>query len=423
MVKYTDTTTTGTFTFHGTDRTRSPQLFFLQNDNQLDITAENVSNGYLDKTTVAFNSNATDGFDNQFDADKIAGGAGRHTLYSLNHNQWMSINVLNSVSTTSTVPVGFEAGSDGNYTFNFNGVNTFDPTTYIYLEDKQAGTMNDVRSGNYSFTSSSTDNRNRFVLHFTPPAVISSINASCNSMGLINITQPGSANWNYQIRDNNNANAVIASGMLNQNNPLSISAQAGNYTLILVDNNNYTVTKSIVVGGTEDITAGFTMPSATAAVQTEISFTGTSQNANNYSWNFGDGTTITGVANPVHTYTTPGIYVVTLRVSNASGCSAAVSQTLTVSGATSGIANAGGSNDITMWSNVDRIYVDFTQAGKVDAVVRIFNILGQELSNEKFTGNTIYQKQLDQVDAAYVIVSVKNDDKVVTRKLFIVNTQ
>ena len=164
------------------------------------------------------------------------------------------------------------------------------------------------------------------------------------------------------------------------------------------------------------------MPANTATVQTEVSFTGTSQNASNYSWDFGDGTIVTGITNPTHTYTTPGTYVITLTVTNASGCSSSTTQTLTVAAIATGLNNVS-DNNISMWSNADHVYVDFTQAGKVDAVVRIFDILGQELSKDKFTSNTVYQKTIDQIDAAYVIVNVKNGDKVTTRKLFIVNTQ
>ncbi len=42
----------------------------------------------------------------------------------------------------------------------------------------------------------------------------------------------------------------------------------------------------------------------------EVQFTGLGNSLNNPFWNFGDGNTIMGTANPVHTFTTPGNYVV-----------------------------------------------------------------------------------------------------------------
>ncbi len=53
----------------------------------------------------------------------------------------------------------------------------------------------------------------------------------------------------------------------------------------------------------------------TAAQELSVTFTNTSANASSYLWNFGDGFTSTE-ANPVHTYTTPGTYTVTLSASN-----------------------------------------------------------------------------------------------------------
>ena len=51
-----------------------------------------------------------------------------------------------------------------------------------------------------------------------------------------------------------------------------------------------------------------------------VSFTNLSSGGTGYSWDFGDGNTST-VRNPTHTYTTTGIFTVTLIVTNANGCS------------------------------------------------------------------------------------------------------
>ena len=49
-----------------------------------------------------------------------------------------------------------------------------------------------------------------------------------------------------------------------------------------------------------------------------------SQKMQNHNWNFGDGNTST-VKDPVHTYTTPGVYTVTLIATDLNGCSKIVS--------------------------------------------------------------------------------------------------
>ena len=65
--------------------------------------------------------------------------------------------------------------------------------------------------------------------------------------------------------------------------------------------------------------------------------------------------------------------------------------------------------------------VDFSQAGDVDALIKVYNILGQTISEEKFTSNALYQKEIDNVEAAYVIVFVNNNGQITTKKLLITN--
>ncbi len=408
------------YTINGSDRARNtPSRFYSQNANELDIVAENLGNNLLDKTVVAFNSAATDSFDTQYDADKIAGSQGRHNLYTtLSNGKWMGINTLNSVTTTNTVSVGFEPGVSANYSFTFGNVNTFDPTTYIYLEDLQQQVMFNVRSGNYLFSADSGEDRNRFVLHFTPPVVINALDATCGTLGNINITQPGTANWTYTLADGNNT--IISNGALNQNMPLNINAQPGAYTLTLTDNNGYTVTKIIQVNGAQATSAAFNPSNTTVAAQTQLAFTNTSQNANTFNWNFGDGTA-SSLVSPVHTYSLPGVYTVELTATNTTGCTATTTQAITVTSNATAI-NTLTENGISLWSNKNDVYIDFSNTGNnVDALIKIYDVLGQEISEDKFTLNGLYKKEIDNVEAAYVIVAVKNNDKITTKKLLINN--
>ncbi|MDB5281870.1 MAG: hypothetical protein JWO06_945, partial [Bacteroidota bacterium] len=417
MVHKTNPGGTANYTIKATDRVRTAHTFFHANDNELKIVAENTSTNLLDQTVIAFNTAATDQFDPEYDANKWPGSLNRHTLYSLNNNKWMARNILHDINQTSTVPVGFQPGATATYSFSFNGTNTFDATSYIYLEDKTLHVMHDVRNGDYRFTADSADAWERFVLHFTPPAVMSVTDANCNAPGTISVTQPGIASWNYTITDN--ANHTIASGTLNQTSPLNLTAPAGAYTLTLTDINNYTVTQMLQVNGTDPVTASFTANSNAVQEAQNVVLTSTTANATNYQWNLGNGQTANGQT-VTYNYSTPGTYPVVLTVSNLSGCTSSTSQTITVNAIATGLTNIT-DKGIGIWSNEDKVFVDFRSLQKVDAVISIYNVLGQQLTDEKFNTNALYQKEIKNIEAAYLIVSVKNDDKVITRKVFINN--
>jgi len=337
-----------------------------------------------------------------------------------NNGRWMAINTQPSISDAGSIPMGFEPGVSGTYTLSFDGLASFDPTSYIMLEDKQTGTMYNVRSGAYTFTSNASDNWNRFVLHFTPAATISTTAATCSEQGMINITQPGTANWNYSLVDNNNA--VVSSGTLNAGSPVVASVSAGVYTATLVDNNGYTVVKNIQVTGAETVVASFDASATSVMQDQQVSFTSTGNNATSYNWNFGDGNTATGT-NAAHTYETAGVYNVTLEASNTTGCSSASTRTIHVSGTSTGINNISYNNNIAIWSNDNKVYVDFAQVSQVQATVTIYNIIGQEIFQDKVSNNGLFTKEIDNIEAGYLVVNVKNGDSITTRKVFIANSK
>ncbi len=404
-----------TYTIDGNWRTATPATFYAQSiPEQLTITATNTANQLYDVTTVGFNANATEQFDPQYDANKLTGSIGRHNLSTRNNGYELNTNILSSIQTTSTVNMTFEPGSAGTYTLTFEGLNSFDPTSYIMLEDKQLNTMHDVRSGDYTFTASAQDDWNRFILHFTPKAEIATTDQQCETLGSINITQPGSANWTYTLTDNNNT--TIGSGTLNEATPVSVNTTTGTYTLTLTDNNNYQVVKTVTVNGTTPIVAAFSPSSNVTTTNTDVAFN-SSTTATDYYWDFGDGTTATG-QNVIHSYGDTGTYTVSLIVVSANGCSNTTTQTVTVKAEVqTGLNNLNGNQNITIWSNGNTVYVDFSRQVKTDATVEIYNILGQQLVNEKYGRSSIFTATLDKLEAGYVIVKVRNNNNITTRRL------
>ena len=74
-----------------------------------------------------------------------------------------------------------------------------------------------------------------------------------------------------------------------------------------------------------------------------------------------------------------------------------------------------------IYSSENKVLVDFTQMKKVDAEIEIYNIIGQQLVKEKFGKSTIYSRAITNLEAAYVIVRVKQGEEIVTKKVFIGN--
>ncbi|MBK8658412.1 MAG: hypothetical protein IPN22_05950 [Bacteroidetes bacterium] len=245
MVRVTNPGTTS-FTFQQSEREEQENPFFMQMGGstlQIDVTG----NGFSDVTYVNYQPISTNGYDMGLDADKIRSRAHQPTIYTLmnaNDTKRMAINSFSDVVASPTVPLGLMPGDDGNFTFTASGLNSFDPTVLVYLEDKKtnAAWQNFRHIPSYSFTQVDTEEHNRFVLHFTPPAEISTINSTCNGDGAISIIQPGIANWNYAITDAQYN--IVGSGVLNSTTAVNVNQlEAGVYTLTLTDNMGYVVVK------------------------------------------------------------------------------------------------------------------------------------------------------------------------------------
>ncbi|OQY96085.1 MAG: hypothetical protein B6D37_02965 [Sphingobacteriales bacterium UTBCD1] len=105
-----------------------------------------------------------------------------------------------------------------------------------------------------------------------------------------------------------------------QQNPGHAYAMPGNYTVMLVASNNGcpdTMTKNSYIGVLPPVSR-FNF-AANCADRLEFSFTDQSTGpVSTWQWNFGDGSPISNLQNPVHIFPSLGIYTVTLTVTNGS---------------------------------------------------------------------------------------------------------
>lgn len=114
----------------------------------------------------------------------------------------------------------------------------------------------------------------------------------------------------------------------NLQNPSITYAQPGTYTVTLTVRNGdgtNAITRTNYITVNTSPTANFTISSNIACAPSAITFTDrsvpNSSPITDWYWDFGDGTTSTA-QNPIKTYTDPGFYTVSLRITSATGCQA-----------------------------------------------------------------------------------------------------
>jgi PKD repeat protein len=134
------------------------------------------------------------------------------------------------------------------------------------------------------------------------PALVDFINQSTNA-----------TSWLWNFGDNSFSNAE---------NPSHVYHTPGQFTVSLVsmDDNGCTDTavwnSEIIIRGP---VAAFTIPASEGCVPFEVQFSNQTINGTSFFWNFGDGDT-SALFNPVHQYLSPGNYIVSLIVSDSTGC-------------------------------------------------------------------------------------------------------
>lgn len=226
----------------------------------------------------------------------------------------------------SPVVVNFQDLSSGNptaWSWDFGNGNT---------SALQNPTASYLTPGSYNVTLKVTNNngtntlvRSQYVVVYDAPAVSFSASQTTGCFPL-----------RVQFTDNSNAGAGNSStGWLwdfgdgtisTEQNPLHVYTISGNFTVTLRVTNDkgcYRVlTTPNYIQTLQGMTTGFTNTQpAVCQPPATVTFTNNSTGPGtlSYQWNFGDGNTSTAVS-PVYTYTTPGLFGVSLIVISSTGC-------------------------------------------------------------------------------------------------------
>jgi PKD repeat protein len=269
---------------------------------------------------------------------------------------------LGTISYSQTCTASFSYSHMPNGVVNFYSTSTpvNSITTQYYWNFGNSTSY--TATGNPSATTTYTANGSYTVtLFFLTPSTCSNM-----AQAVITITNVSTstcninANFNYNQGSNglvnfNNTSTGTVTGVTytwnfgdnsapsNATSPAHTYSANGTYIATLTANNNLSVTcvstktMAINVNSYCTLSAGFNFSVNGGSVQ--FYNTTTPSVAVGYSWNFGNGGT-SGSMNPSTTYTANGNYVVTLTATTNSACSSVISQTITITNASTCNINA-----------------------------------------------------------------------------------
>ena len=163
-------------------------------------------NGYEDKAILAFNPASTAGFDGDYDAYKLFGIAEAPQLYYIITDNILTVNSLPDMETSPDVSLGFKAGAETTYTLTATGIESFDATTPLLLEDLKTNTPLDLRENPvYTFSAAPGDTEHRFNLHFKSTTgigeTVNSVVGIYSSRHMVYISNPKSLQGSINVYD------------------------------------------------------------------------------------------------------------------------------------------------------------------------------------------------------------------------------
>ncbi len=158
--------------FNNSIRTSTTKSFLKDNPvNNIIYLRVKLNDTVSDGIAIHFLPEATFGFDDNYDLEKFYGDSKiSPQLSCLLDGEELIINSLPLINEDVTIPLKLKLDIDNvKLDFTIKGIQTFSNSEHIIqLEDKQLKSFNDLTLNNeyYSFTHSTSDDENRFVLHF-----------------------------------------------------------------------------------------------------------------------------------------------------------------------------------------------------------------------------------------------------------------
>jgi len=344
-----------------------------------------TGNGNESWAAIAFNANASDTTDG-YDA-RALGYNGILQISSSStaaKNKDYAINCMPDLNQNYSIPVKILSGTTGQYVITPTNLENMLLGACLNLHDNYTNTDYNLRNGAFTVTINDTEKVARFVLQVTIsqlPITANAVQASCANTtdGLITVIGNNAGPWNYIWKD---ANGNVVKSSLNKSTADSLAGlNSGVFTVEVNTVGSCDAAVQTFTFTSPVLASVFTAPTQVTA-GTAITFTNTSTNATNYTWQFGDGSTASQQT-PSYTYNNAGTYSVTLYAIN-TACSDTATSTQVVevdATSTTGIKSLTANNTIFLSRDASGNYLQFNYSAQTKVNITVYNVLGQTLLN------------------------------------------
>lgn len=311
-----------------------------------------TSNNWEKDAVIVFKDDATDAYHEMYDVLRLPGSPNA-AIFTVAEPNEFTLKAFPELTSSRIVNLGVVNTFAGVSSLSMTEFLNFEPTTQVFLEDIAMGTFHNLtQNAVYTYENQPNYQGIRFRLHFRAP-IQTAAYAACTgeANGKVIVLNPNMNNpVNMTVR--NTANEVVNTTGMFVGERVVEGLASGNYTLEFNYADASNINDYVSVQAT-----GFNVAPSFVASATEVSiadaiieFVGNAQGASQYVWNFGDGTIVTGMLNPVHAYMQPGVYTVTFTAING-GCEATASSVIRVTNNTTGVNNALTQSDVILYPN------------------------------------------------------------------------
>ncbi|MCF8235397.1 MAG: T9SS type A sorting domain-containing protein [Bacteroidales bacterium] len=176
------TASTNSITIPVAARTHNNTSFYksiMEDNPQITLKVTSEETDFYDITQVRMLSGASLNYDPVYDGHKMFGQHTAPQLYSISEDvEALSLNAI-STELGQTVQLGFELGLDGAYHLFIDEIMGFDTTSIILIEDQKEDLLFTLEQDTaYDFNALTTDNPDRFLLHFVDVTAVDQVEES-----------------------------------------------------------------------------------------------------------------------------------------------------------------------------------------------------------------------------------------------------